>query len=131
MLTEKDLWPELEELGEVKVRLNLAMGVYGKVGNKRVLVEEWLHLKDRERADASRSEQVSAAERASLAAKRSADASERSADASERQAVSTASQAASARDAAREAKTANNIATIAMVGAAIAIIVSIIGLILN
>ncbi len=61
MPTEKDLWPELEKIGEDTVRTRFATDAYGTVGNKRALVEEWLRRKDQERKDASTAEQASIA----------------------------------------------------------------------
>ena len=108
MPTEKELWPELEKIGEETVRARLATHVYGDAGNKRALIEEWLRQKNQERKDASASAQISVARDAANAAR---DA------------------AVSARDNLREAKTANRIAKAAIVIATIAIIVSIVAII--
>jgi hypothetical protein len=51
--TKDQLWASLNDLGEDKVRERLATHVYGKVGDKRALVEEWLRRKDQERVEAA------------------------------------------------------------------------------
>ena len=48
--TKAQLWAELDALGEETVREHLLMKVYGDVGHKRVLVEEWLRIRETSRA---------------------------------------------------------------------------------
>ena len=57
MPTQEELWAELEAAGEDTVRARLATHVYGEVGNKHALVEEWLRRKDQSRFDAASLEQ--------------------------------------------------------------------------
>ncbi len=68
VVTDEQLWAELEEIGEDKVRTRLATNVYGHAGNKRVLVEEWLRRKDQARKDSSNREQIAIARAAAAAA---------------------------------------------------------------
>ncbi|MDD5586610.1 MAG: hypothetical protein PHY92_06605 [Alphaproteobacteria bacterium] len=56
--TKEQFWAELDSDGEDKVRLNLALKKYGDVGDKRALVEEWLHSQERRRRNNSNFEQI-------------------------------------------------------------------------
>ena len=50
---KEELWAELEELGEEEVRVRLVTKKYGDVGQKLVLVKEWLRRKDQSRTEES------------------------------------------------------------------------------
>lgn len=85
-------WAQFEQLGETKVRQNLAEHVYGEDNTR--FATAWLAHKAQERASLeagriadSQSIQALAASRAAEAALRAADAAERSAEAAERQAT--------------------------------------------
>jgi hypothetical protein len=107
--TVEQFWAELEGLGEQEVRIRLAKQVFGTVGDKKAVVEEWLRHKERSREAASNAEQTEIARSAKDAAWAAAEA---------------------ARDAATQAKTANTRATIALVIAAISAIAAIIALLI-
>ncbi len=77
-------YADFEALGEVQVRQNLALHVYGDE-NKR-LAAAWLSMKEAGRADSHQTEQTSIARRAADAAEESARSSTRAAEAAERQA---------------------------------------------
>jgi hypothetical protein len=51
--TKAQIWAELDELGEPKVRELLATKQWGDVGDKRALVVLWLDFKERSRRDAA------------------------------------------------------------------------------
>ena len=68
MTTENELWSELEEMGEDTVRARFAGGAYGRFGNRRTLVEEWLRRQEVSRSDFSNREQISIARSAKNAA---------------------------------------------------------------
>ena len=91
------------ELGEDKVRSNLALGLFTE--EWRPHVERWLAKINHERKESSQAESLAIATSAKDAAWVAAEA---------------------AREAARTAKTANIIATLALGGAAIAIAISIV-----
>jgi len=105
-------WREFEELGERKVRQNLAAHVYGEDNTR--LAREWLDHKEAERKRSAQAEQSEAADRASSAAERAADAATRAADAAAEQA--------------RQAQRANRIAATALLIAIAAAIMSLIAL---
>jgi hypothetical protein len=118
-LTEEDerqFIAHLESLGPEQVKLMLPHGKF--VPAFEGIALKWLAAKDREadiRTEASQSEQIEIARRASATAERAADAAERASAAAERQAVA-------AERAATEAVRANKRATIALVIAVISII---------
>jgi CHASE3 domain sensor protein len=119
MVGDEQLWDELEEVGEDKVRASLAANVYGKAGKKSTLVEEWLRRKDQGREDSLNREQTEIARDAATSARDAADAARDAADA--------ALEAAwSAKDMAQTARNAATTARIALAVAAISIIVSIV-----
>jgi hypothetical protein len=96
------------ELGEAKVRDNLAKGLF--TSEWRPHAERWLAKFDHERRESSQAESLEIAKSAKDAAWVAAEA---------------------ARDAAREASKANTIATLALIAAVIAIAVSIVAVFLG
>ena len=64
--TKESFWQSLETVGEKEVRLLHSLGRYG--GDKRGLVENWLHKQHEARNEASKAEQIRAARSANIAA---------------------------------------------------------------
>jgi hypothetical protein len=123
-VNEKELFAELEALGEAEVRIGVAKHIYGNATRKRLLVDEWLRSKERTRAEASASEEIEIARSAKDAAWEAAEAASRAATAAER-AADTADRAAVI------AKAANARATIAIILTAIMAAAAVIGLFLQ
>lgn len=103
-IRQDEFWKELEELGEIEVRVRLGTKIYGDLNEKGALAREWLHRRELAAAEEDkRSNAASTSEHIRLA---------REANDLARQANSTASMA-------------NIIAIAAAVFAAVAIIVSL------
>lgn len=66
--TKDELWADLDKLGEPAVRERLVTKVYGDVGHKRALVEEWLRNCDASRASAIESRSATRQTIAAIAA---------------------------------------------------------------
>ena len=67
-LSKAEWWPELEKMGEDRVRSDLASGRWGKDTMPCILAREWINHLERLRSNDSNSEQIRIARSAKKAA---------------------------------------------------------------
>ncbi len=72
---EETFWPDLEKLGEDKVKLRVQMKEWGPGSPKQLLAEEWLRRKEQERSDAAATRHINSIEEANRIARSAKNAS--------------------------------------------------------